>query len=247
MRYTRVGLTLTLAGYVAVAASAAVPSATLKQLQGRVLVGHDTAMKTAQEGMPLYPGNRLVAVAGGGAQVVYVNGCTVALPANSVLTIGGADQCRAGRALVRTTAGFQSKAIGQTLDPAVSSLVGQFDALNPQPLVNAYNSLTAAQQVQLVGVLSNSQLTNLYVAIGSVSGQNAAQAFLALLTAAQAEAVVAGVVAAGAAGSAGLTIGAITLSATQVAALGFLTVAGIATAGEEGIIGTVTEDNNASQ
>jgi hypothetical protein len=247
IRYTSVGLTLTLAGYVAVAASAAVPSATVKQVQGRVLIGQDTATKAAQAGMPLYAGNRVVAVAGAAAQVLYANGCMVALPANSILTIEGADQCRAGRALVRTTAGFQGKAIGQTPSDPVSSLVLQFDTLNPEPLVNAFNGLNAAQKGQLVGVLSNSQLTNLYVAIGSVSGQNAAQAFLALLTAAQAEAVVAGVVAAGAAGSAGLTIGAITLSATQVAALGFLTVAGIATAGEEGIIGTVTEDNNASQ
>ncbi|WP_295577858.1 hypothetical protein [uncultured Lamprocystis sp.] len=208
------------------------PSATLKQLQGRVLVGHDTAMKTAQDGMPLYPGNRVVAVAGAGARVVYANGCTVALPANSVLTIEGADQCRAGRALVRTTAGFQGKAIGQTLDPAVSSLVGQFNMLNPEPLVTAYNGLNAAQQLQLVGTLSESQLTNLYVAIGSVSGESAAEGFLLLLPAAQANAVVAAVASAGAAGAAGLTIGAVTLGAAQIAALGFLTVGAIAAINE---------------
>jgi hypothetical protein len=191
----------------------------------------------------------VVAVAGAGAQVVYANGCTVALPANSVLTIGGADQCRAGRALVRTTAGFQGKAIGQTLDPAVSSLVGQFNTLNPQPLVNAYNGLDAAQRVQLVGALSDAQLTDLYLAIGSVSGENAAKGFLLLLPEAQEAAVLAAVGSAGAAGAAGVTIGAVTLSAAQVAALGFLSVGAIAVAGEEGVIGQIDdddEDGNAS-
>ena len=96
-RYTSIGMALTLAGFVAGAASAASPSATIKQLQGRVFVGQDTAMALAQDAMPLYAGNRVVAVAGGAVQVVYEDGCTVVMPENSILAIGDANQCRSGR------------------------------------------------------------------------------------------------------------------------------------------------------
>jgi len=115
-RYTSIGMALTLAGFVAGAASAASPSATIKQLQGRVFVGQDTSMALAQDAMPLYAGNRVVAVAGGAVQVVYDDGCTVVMPENSILAIGDADQCRSGRSVVRSTAAFSGQPIGQAFE-----------------------------------------------------------------------------------------------------------------------------------
>jgi len=231
------GLALALVGYAA-AASAAEPSAMLRQMQGRVFVSQATTMGLARDGMPLYVGNRVVAVAGGGAQVVYANGCTVAIPANSVLAIGGADQCRAGQALVRSTAGFQSKAIGQALSPPVLALYEQFDTLASDPLVTAYNGLTGAQQAELVAALSENQLTKLYLAISTVSGKGGAQALLALLTPSQSSALMTGVAAAKVAG---ITIGGVFLSATQVVAivLGVGAVTGI-------IVGTTQSDDGSA-
>ena len=112
MRYAMMGLTIGLAGYAA-GASAIEPSAVLQQAKGQVFIGQTTAMAKAQQGMPLYAGNRVVAAAGGRAKIVYPNGCTVALQENSVLTVGGPDQCKAGQAVVHRVGGFQNARIGQ--------------------------------------------------------------------------------------------------------------------------------------
>jgi len=130
----------------------------------------------------------------------------------------------------------------QTLDPQVLRLKGQFNTLDPEPLVNAYEGLSPAQQSQLVGVLNNTQLTQLYVAIGSVSGPAAAQSFLTLLTEAQASAVVAAAGAAGTAGAAGMTIGGVTLTAAQVGAL--VAVTAVAVVGGVAVSNNNNDDNN---
>jgi len=100
-------------------ASAMEPAAVLRQPQGRVFVGQGSAMTLAQDGMPLYPGNRVVAVSGGRAEIAYSEGCVVALPENSLLAVKGADQCRLGQIQVRATGGFQNARIGQA--PPASS------------------------------------------------------------------------------------------------------------------------------
>jgi hypothetical protein len=105
-RYNDVWLAMTLA-VCATAAGAVEPSATLRQPQGRVFVDQSPAMWPGRDEMPLYPGNRVITVMGGGGEVVYVDGCTVTLPENSLLVIGCAPQCRAGLAVVRTAASFQ--------------------------------------------------------------------------------------------------------------------------------------------
>jgi hypothetical protein len=104
-RYTNVWLAMTLAGCTAIA-GAVEPTATLQQLEGRVFVNQSAAMSLAQEGTQLYPGDRVVAVAGSSGNVVYPDGCTVAMPENSMLLIGCAPQCRAGLAVVRGAAGW---------------------------------------------------------------------------------------------------------------------------------------------
>ena len=105
-------LALALAGYAA-GAGALEPSAVLRQPQGRVFVGQTTAMGPARDGLPLYAGNRVVAVAGGRAEVVYPDGCAVAVTENSLLAVGGPRQCREGKGRVRTIDGFQDTRIGQ--------------------------------------------------------------------------------------------------------------------------------------
>jgi hypothetical protein len=106
------GLAWCLVGYAA-GANAVEPSAVLRQPQGRVFVGQAATMGPAREGMPLYAGNRVVAVAGGRVAVVYPDGCVATLPENSVLAVKGPDQCRLDQARVRATSGFRNTRIGQ--------------------------------------------------------------------------------------------------------------------------------------
>ena len=111
-RYLTTSLVACLVGYAA-GASAMDPVAVLRQPQGKVFISQGSAMATAQEGMPLYAGNRVITVSGGRAEVAYADGCIVALPENSLLAVKGVDQCRLGQAQVRATGGFQNARIGQ--------------------------------------------------------------------------------------------------------------------------------------
>lgn len=45
--------------------------------------------------------------------MVYADGCTISLPANSLLAIGGSDQCQTGQAVAHAVGGFQDPRIGQ--------------------------------------------------------------------------------------------------------------------------------------
>lgn len=117
-RYLTTSLVACLVGYAA-GASAMDPAAVLRQPQGKVFISQGSAMATAQEGMPLYAGNRVITVSGGRAEVAYADGCVVALPENSLLAVKGSNQCRLGQAQVRATGGFQSTRIGQA--PSSSS------------------------------------------------------------------------------------------------------------------------------
>ncbi|WP_295455964.1 hypothetical protein [uncultured Thiodictyon sp.] len=236
-RYTSVGLALTLAGY-AVTASAVEPSATLKQLNGRVFVAQAAATGLARNTMPLYAGNRVMAVTGGAAQVVYPDGCTVALPENSMLVIGAADQCRTGQALVRTTAGFQDKAVGQVVRQSLSafgqSFVDNFATMNAQQLVDGYAAL-GADQAAVLANLTDLQLTDLYMATAAVQGPAAANTFLATLPAATQGAVyTAAGAAAGASGAAGVVIGTASVGALGTAAIATAATAAAVAAGTSG-------------
>ena len=115
MRRKIKGLVVALAamGYVSVSV-AADPAAVLGKIEGRVLVGQQDTTVTAQEGMRLFTGARVIAVDGGSANVVFADGCAVNLPQNSMLSITGPGQCTAGKALAAKTEGFQHPAIGQS-------------------------------------------------------------------------------------------------------------------------------------
>lgn len=114
VRYATTSLALVLVGYAAGAgAGAGEPSALLRQPQGRVFVGQTAAMQPARPGMPLYAGDRVVAVSGGRAEVVYPDGCAVEVPGGSLLAVRGPEQCRTGQARIRAVEGFQNPRIGQ--------------------------------------------------------------------------------------------------------------------------------------
>lgn len=111
------------------AASAGAPesSAVIKGVEGQVYVRKDETTEPAQDGLSVAPGNQVLTVEGGKAQVVYANGCIVSLPENSLLAIGGQEQCRAGQAKVYSTTGFQEKAVGMKpgeFIPWVASVLG---------------------------------------------------------------------------------------------------------------------------
>ncbi|MDG4597923.1 MAG: hypothetical protein P9F75_19925 [Candidatus Contendobacter sp.] len=140
-----------LAGY-AVGASAMEPAAMLRQPQGRVFVGQGSAMTPAQDGMPLYTGNRVIAVSGGRAEIAYAEGCVVALPENSLLAVKGADQCRLGQTQIRATGGFQSARIGQA-PPAADGVIADLKRLQGSVLLNeapAWNNQNAHRDDQVV-------------------------------------------------------------------------------------------------
>jgi hypothetical protein len=122
---------MTLLGCAATA-GAADPSATLRQPQGQVLVGQTSAMGQARDGMPLFEGNRVVTTGRSGARIVYADGCTVVLSENSLLEIAGADQCRAGLALVQSSPGVplaSTQATALAGAPALALTGAQMTAL----------------------------------------------------------------------------------------------------------------------
>ncbi|MDG4550517.1 MAG: hypothetical protein P9F19_14320 [Candidatus Contendobacter sp.] len=144
-----------LAGYAA-DTSAMESAAVLRQPQGRVFVSQGSAMTLAQEGMPLYAGNRVIAVSGGRAEIAYAEGCVVALPENSLLAVKGSEQCRLGQAQVRATGGFQNARIGQA-PPAPSggtdSAIADLKRLQGSVLLNeapAWNNQNAHRDDQVV-------------------------------------------------------------------------------------------------
>lgn len=130
-RYITAGFAVCVVGY-ATGASAMDPTAVVRQPQGKVFVSQGSAMTLAQEGMPLYAGNRVITVSGSHAEVAYTDGCVVTLPANRLLAVKGSDQCRLGQAQVRATDSFQSTRIGQA--PSSSPIA---DFKNPKGSVSA--------------------------------------------------------------------------------------------------------------
>lgn len=104
------------------AATTADPSATLREVQGKVFVEQNATSELGRDAMSLYPGDRVIAVAGGEAQVVFPDGCTVTLPENSTVLIGCAPQCRAGLAIVRSTVGQQMMGLGSGTIAGIAAL-----------------------------------------------------------------------------------------------------------------------------
>ncbi|MFO1422316.1 MAG: hypothetical protein U1F70_01485 [Candidatus Competibacteraceae bacterium] len=132
------------------------PAAVVRQPQGKVFISQGSAMVLAQEGKPLYAGNRVITVSGGRTEVAYADGCVVALPENSLLAVKGSDQCRLGQAQVRATGGFQNARVGQA-PPASSGgadgAIADLKRLQGSVLLNeapAWNNQNARRDDQVV-------------------------------------------------------------------------------------------------
>jgi len=73
----------------------------LSAVQGLVTVGSGDRLGNAVNGGPLVVGNRIIATAGGGATLVYDNGCHIALKANEAFTVKEDCDCEFLQASVR--------------------------------------------------------------------------------------------------------------------------------------------------
>ena len=80
------------------AASAATSVAEDKQtvlstMEGQVMVNQGQSYVAATEGMFLYPGDRVMVMQGGSAQVQFANGCLTEIGTNEINTIDGGESC----------------------------------------------------------------------------------------------------------------------------------------------------------
>ena len=148
-------------------------SAVLKQIEGRVFVVHDDTRKLGRKGMQLYAGTRVIASAKAKAGVVYPDGCTIALPENSLLVIGKPDQCSNGQAKAIDFVRFQDKAIGQITEAVVGSSWFQAaqtaiaNQLIASGLIAAGPTAMATAMAAALGVMAAAGVT---LAVGAVAG-----------------------------------------------------------------------------
>jgi hypothetical protein len=75
------------------AALAADKETVLSSMQGQVMINQGQAYVQATESMLLYPGDRLMVMRGGSAQMQFANGCVQTLQANEIATVGTAESC----------------------------------------------------------------------------------------------------------------------------------------------------------
>lgn len=92
-----------IAGTLAQTASAADAAARLTAANGNVFVTQTTKTVRAQDGMSLYPGDRLALLQGSTLILVYGNGCSVPLSGASTVTIGAMPSCGTQSASAQVT------------------------------------------------------------------------------------------------------------------------------------------------
>lgn len=74
---------------------AANPVAHLQQIRGLVLVSQDSGFSTADEGMALRSGDRVMVMEGGAASLVYSKSCQADYTGSQIITVGSAG-CKSG-------------------------------------------------------------------------------------------------------------------------------------------------------
>ena len=67
----------------------------LTSLQLPVMINQTGAYVEAQKNMAVYPGDRLIVMGGGSAQIQYANGCVQTVEANEILQVGTPESCSA--------------------------------------------------------------------------------------------------------------------------------------------------------
>lgn len=95
------------AALVCASALAADKETLLTGVTAPVMVNQGEAYVEATDGMLLYPGDQLMVMQGGSAQVQYANGCTQSLGSNQISQVATADAC-----VSATTAGTYNQVGG---------------------------------------------------------------------------------------------------------------------------------------
>lgn len=107
--------------------------AAISDMEGKVLVNKGKGFVSARSGMALNSGDRVIALDGSRASVVYADGCVSQLRENSLLALQKTDRC--GQEAVRTSMGSTqtqpvrlAQAIGDTRTDGIPGLAG--DGIN---------------------------------------------------------------------------------------------------------------------
>lgn len=96
MKFQMIGMVGALALVIATVAQAESASvATLTQVTGKVMVNKGKGYVAAKSGMSLGDNDRLITLDGSSAAVIYSDGCTSNVKANSVLAVSKALGCKA--------------------------------------------------------------------------------------------------------------------------------------------------------
>ena len=93
-------------------AHAVAPAAQLKQISGSVLLNTGETYKTANEGAPLYVGDRLMVMEGGSMVMVYQDGCVAEFRENQVITVKNTSTCAGGAADVNARRPLYAEPLG---------------------------------------------------------------------------------------------------------------------------------------
>ena len=114
-RVLSVGMALIMAMSTAGLRAEPIQLAALSNIEGKVLVNKGKGFATAKPGTPLAEGDRVIALDGSRAAVVYKDGCVTQLKENSLLALDKAAGC--GKEAVKTGGGQPlryAQAIGAT-------------------------------------------------------------------------------------------------------------------------------------
>jgi hypothetical protein len=97
-------------------AFAAEPVATLTSQEGTVLVNQGEEFVTASDAQSLQPGDRVMVMEGGAAQISFGDGCVLPLVAGSLAVVPDQSTCAGGQASVRRIGPSYAQAVGDTTD-----------------------------------------------------------------------------------------------------------------------------------
>lgn len=93
-------------------AFAAEPVATLSSQKGTVLVNQGEEFVTATDVQSLQPGDRVMVMEGGEAQISFADGCSMPLAAGSLAVVPAQSTCAGGKADVRRIGPSYAQAVG---------------------------------------------------------------------------------------------------------------------------------------
>jgi hypothetical protein len=103
---------LVLSALVAGPAFAAESVAALSAQQGTVLVNQGDEFITAAESQALLPGDRVMVMEGGSAEITFADGCVLPLAAGSLLDVPAVSTCAGGVASVQNIGPSYAQAVG---------------------------------------------------------------------------------------------------------------------------------------